>query len=191
VARGTETGVQNISIHRRLVLDKNRTMLLAPGQQHLGLMITAAERRGIGLPFATVIGAEPAYTLASCIDAPEGVDETEIAGAIQGTPVKVVKCETIDVAVPANAEMIIEGVVVPKERTSCGPFGEFPGNYVSMLGTTKSEALVAKVTAITMRKDAIFQAMLTVAPQVHEGKNIAAEAHNVPPELKMAGDRLQ
>jgi len=164
VARDPWTGIQNVSIHRRLVLDKDKTTILAFPPQHLGLMIDAAEKEGHGLPIATVIGAEPAYTLASCVNAPEGIDEAEIAGAIQGAPIEVVKCETIDVTVPAHAEIVIEGVIIPHERVFCGPFGEFPGNYISMLGTLRTQAPVIKVTAITMRKKPIFQAMLTGFP---------------------------
>jgi 2,5-furandicarboxylate decarboxylase 1 len=116
------------------------------------------------LPIATVIGVEPAFTLASCIGAPEGVDETEIAGAIQRTPIEMIKCETIDVTVPANAEIIIEGITVPDERVPCGPFGEFSGNYITLFGALTREVHVIEVTAITMRKDPIFQAMLSGMP---------------------------
>jgi UbiD family decarboxylase len=164
VSKHPRTGIQNVSIHRRLILDKNRTTILAFPPQHLGQMIEAAEKEGYGLPIATVIGVEPAVALASCVRAPEGVDETEIAGAIQGAPVEVVNCETIDVTVPAHAEIVIEGVVLPNERALCGPFGEFPGNYITMTGSLQREAPVIKVTAITMRKKPIFQGMLTGVP---------------------------
>ena len=164
IARHPDTGVQNVSIHRRKFLSSNKTAILASPPQHLGIMIDLAEKRGIGLPIATAIGAEPSLSLASCIGAPEGVDETEIAGAIQGTPIELVKCETIDVAVPANAEIIIEGVILPNERVPCGPIGEFTGNYISLFGSLSKEVYVIEVTAITMRKDPIFQAVLTGMP---------------------------
>ncbi|MEE8471728.1 MAG: UbiD family decarboxylase, partial [Dehalococcoidia bacterium] len=164
IAKDPETGVQNVSIHRRMVLDRGRTSILAQGYQHLGQMIQAAEKKGQGLGIATVLGADPSLVLASQIKAPKGVDEAAIAGAFRGSPLEMVKCETIDVDVPANAEIVIEGVTVPGERVMDGPFGEFPGNYITLMGTTQSETWVIKVTAITMRKDAIFQAMLTGKP---------------------------
>jgi 2,5-furandicarboxylate decarboxylase 1 len=170
MARDPVTGIQNASIHRRRVLGKDKTSVLAAGAQHLGLMIQAAEEKGQGLEIATVIGAHPALTIASQAKAPLGVDEMEIAGALRGVPFEVVRCETIDVQVPADAEMVIEGVTIPGERAVDGPFGEFPGNYISMgdfltaSGRTTFDSPVIKVTAITMRKNAIFQAMLTGMP---------------------------
>ena len=164
LAKHPRTGIQNISIHRRRILSRNRTAILAFPPQHLGIMIDISEKEGKGLPIATAIGAEPSMTLASCIGAPEGVDETEIAGAIQGTPIEMIKCETINVMVPANAEIIIEGMIVPNERVRCGPIGEFTGNYISLFGALAKEVHVIEITAITMRKDPIFQALLTGMP---------------------------
>ena len=169
IARHPVTGKQNASIHRRRILGKDRTCLLAQSP-HLTFMIQAAEERGQGLGVATVIGAHPALTIASQVKAPEGVDEMAIAGAIRGRPFEVVKCETIDVMVPADAEIVIEGVTMPGERAKDGPFGEFPGNYISLSnwaspqGEPVNDSPVVKITAITMRKDAIFQALLTGMP---------------------------
>jgi UbiD family decarboxylase len=163
-ARDPETGIQNVSIHRRMVLGKDKTAILAQGYQHLGRMIQAAEQRGQGLGIATVLGADPSLVLASQVKAPEGVDEAGIAGAFRGAPLEMVRCETIDVEVPANAEVVIEGQIVPGERVMDGPFGEFPGNYITLMGTPNTECYVIKVTAITMRKNPIFQAMLTGMP---------------------------
>lgn len=164
IAKHPDTGIQNASMHRRMVLDKNRTSILAKGHQHLGMMITAAEEKGQGLGIATVLGADPVLAIASQIEAPFGVDETTIAGAFRGEPLEMVKCETIDVEVPANAEIVIEGVTVPKEKVLDGPFGEFPGNYITLVGEPLTETPVIKVTAITMRRNPIFQAMLTGSP---------------------------
>ncbi|MFQ5827022.1 MAG: UbiD family decarboxylase domain-containing protein, partial [Dehalococcoidia bacterium] len=156
--------IQNVSIHRRMILGKDKTAILAQGYQHLGRMILAAEQKGQGLGIATVLGADPSLVLASQIKAPEGVDEAGIAGAFRGAPLEMVRCETIDVEVPANAEIVIEGVTVPGERVMDGPFGEFPGNYITLMGTPQTETWVIKVTAITMRKNPIFQALLTGMP---------------------------
>ena len=164
IAKHPDTGVQNVSIHRRKILDKNRTGLLAGLPGHLYLMAAAAERKTQGLEVATVLGVVPSLVIASQIKAPKGVDECEIAGALQGEPLEVVKCETIDVEVPANAEVVIEGVTIPGERVECGPFGEFPGNYITLGGAPKTSALVVRVTGITMRKAPIFQALLTGMP---------------------------
>lgn len=154
---------QNASMHRSLILGRDRMTLLAITHQHLGAMIMNAEKKGQGLGIATVMGADPEITLASQVKAPWGIEETETACSMRGEPIEMVKCETIDVAVPANAEIVIEGVTLPGERATCGPFAEFPGNYITMVGLG-IETPVIKVTAITMRKDAIFQALLTGMP---------------------------
>ena len=164
VGKNHKTGVQNVSIHRRKILGKNLTSLFTPYPQHLRQLIEDAEKDGVGLPVATVIGTDPAYTIASISQAPEGVDETYIAGAFRGAPIEVVRCETIDVKVPANAEIVIEGVTIPGQRVDCGPFGEFPGNYIALTGGSVTQVNVVKVTAITMRENPIFQAMLTGMP---------------------------
>lgn len=164
IAKHPETGEGNVSIHRRMLLGKDRTALLAQPMQHLGAMIVEAAKKGQPLPVATVMGVDPSLTIASQVKAPAGVDETEIAGAIRGAPLELVRCETIDLEVPANAEVVIEGVVLSGETAMDGPFGEFPGNYVSMTGCIGMESAVVKVTAITMRKDPIFHAMLTGMP---------------------------
>ncbi len=167
IAKHPDTGKQNASIHRRIPLGKDRLSLQAPSPQQLGLMIQAAEEKGQGLGVATVMGAPPELTIASQLNAPMGVDETEIAGALRGEPIEVVKCETIDVEVPASAEIVIEGITIPGERVPDGPFGEVMGTYgVAWSGPEAPSTLqpVMKVTAITMRKDAIFQALLTGMP---------------------------
>lgn len=164
IARHPETGVQNASIHRRLVLGKDRTTLRARQQQHVGQILQAGEERGVSIGVATVLGAPPELTIASQVKAPMGVDETEIAGAFRGEPLEVVRCETIDVEVPASAEVVIEGIALPGERAADGPFGEYPGDYISLAGVVAPKSWVIKVTAITMRKNPIFQACLTGMP---------------------------
>lgn len=171
IARDPITGIQNASIHRRLILGKDKTSLMVGAPtRHLAHMIRAAEKQEQGLGVATVMGAHPALAIANGVSMPMGVDEMEIAGAIRGKPFEVVKCETIDVQVPADAEIVIEGTIVPSERVTDGPYGEFPGNYISLSnfitqsGKPTNDAYVVTVTAITMRKNAIFHALLNGMP---------------------------
>lgn len=170
IAKDPETGIQDTSIVRRKLLSKDRLSLSMALTRGIAMMITAAEQKGQGLGVATVMGVHPALTIASQGKALRGVDEVEIAGALRGEPLEMVKCETIDVEVPADAEVVVETVTVPGERVDDGPFGEYPGNYLTMgdifflTGKPAHPAFVTKVTAITMRKDPIFQAMLTGMP---------------------------
>src|SRR5918995_1510959 len=102
---------------------------------------------------------DPAIVVGSQAKVPFGIDEFHIAGGLRGAPVKLVKCETIDVEVPAFAEVVIEGVTIPGERVADGPYGEYPGCY-----SEAKQAPVLKVTAITMRNNPIWQTALTGMP---------------------------
>ena len=88
-----------------------------------------AEEAGQPLDAAIVIGVDPLTLLASQAIVPIDHDELEIAGALQGRPLPVVKCLTSDIRVPAEAEIVIEGRFLPGVREPEGPFGEFPQYY--------------------------------------------------------------
>src|SRR5438093_13697597 len=120
--------------------------------KHLWEFQRAAEAHGNPLPVAFAIGVHPAIALGCLAIGSIDEDERAIIGGLLGEPLELVKCETSDVLVPAHAEMIIEGEILPHERTAEGPFGEFTGYS---LGERQRE--VVKVRAITHRKAAIFQ----------------------------------
>src|SRR3990172_4839151 len=159
IGKDPESGVRNVSIHRMLVLGKDRLSLWAPADHHLGRMILIAEEKNKGLEVATAVGVEPAIVVASQAKVPYGIDEFHVAGGLRGAAVKLVKCETIDVEVPAFAEVVIQGVTIPGERVADGPYGEYPGCY-----SEAKQAPVLKVTAITMRQNPIYQTALTGMP---------------------------
>jgi UbiD family decarboxylase len=123
--------------------------------QHLGRYHAEAEARGRGLPCAIVVGAPPGLMLSGASKVPYDVDELEVAGAWQGKPLRVVPCKTVPLEVPAEAELVIEGEVVPNVREEEGPFGEFTDGYVPVMRNH-----VFRVTAITRRRDAIYHAIL-------------------------------
>jgi 2,5-furandicarboxylate decarboxylase 1 len=158
-AADPDTGTGNLGIHRMLVLGKKRLTVWAPPDHHLGRMIAKAEERGAGLPIATIIGADPRIAIASQVKAAYGTDEMHIAGGIKGEPIRLVSCKTIPLAVPADAEVVIEGVTVPGERVTDGPFAEYTGCY-----SESKQAPVLEVTAITMRRDPIYHTCLTGFP---------------------------
>lgn len=159
VAKDPVTGKRNVSMHRMLLLGPNKLTVYAPPGRQLGTIISRNEDRGAGTEIATVIGIEPAIVIASQARVPLGVDEFSIAGGLRGAPVELVKCKTIDVEVPATAEIVIEGRTLPGERVPDGPFGEYPGTY-----SWARPAPVVEVTAITMRTNPIYQNVLTGAP---------------------------
>ena len=128
IVRNPKTGKQNVSIHRCQLTGPNRLgVLLLP--RHTHVFFDMAEQSGQPLDAAIVVGVDPLTLLASQAIAPLDFDELEIAGALQGRPLPVVKCVTSEIRVPAEAEVVIEGRFLPKVREMEGPFGEFPQYY--------------------------------------------------------------
>jgi 2,5-furandicarboxylate decarboxylase 1 len=113
----------------------------------------AALARGEALPISVSIGVHPIEILSAAYKAPPGVSELAIAGGLHGAPVPLARCRTIDVPAIADAEIVLEGALLPIGWTEDeGPFGEFAGMY----GDLKHNP-VFKVSAITHRRDAVFQ----------------------------------
>jgi 2,5-furandicarboxylate decarboxylase 1 len=154
IARNPKTGVQNVSIHRCQVSGPDRigVLLLPRHTQHYFRM---AEEAGEALEIALVIGVHPACVLSSQAIAALDQDEMEIAGALLGQPVEMVKCRTNRVRVPALAEIVIEGRILPKVREPEGPFGEFPQYY-----GPRADREVIQVDAITHRTNPIFHTIV-------------------------------
>ncbi len=155
IAPHPETGVYNASWNRCQLVggDKLRVRMMPP--QHLGRYQAEAEAMGRSLPCAIVIGAPPGLMLSAASKVPYEVDELEVSGAWQGKPLRVTRCKTIPVDVPADAEMVIEGEISAGIREEEGPFGEFTDGYVPVMKNH-----VFRVTAITRRRDAIYHAIL-------------------------------
>ena len=154
IARNPATGMQNVSIHRLQLSGPNRLgALLLP--RHTHMFYETAERAGQPLDVAIVIGVDPLTLLSSQAIAPIDFDELTIAGALHGAPLPVVKCVTNEVRVPADAEIVVEGRLLPKVREMEGPFGEFPQYYGE-----PAKRHVIEVTAVTQRKDALFHTIV-------------------------------
>ena len=153
IIKDPDTGIRNMSFHRAQVLGPNTTgFLICPRQAHRIFQMYGA--RGRPMEVAMVVGAHPLIAFAGGFVAPYGVDELTIAGGLLGDAVRMVKCETVDLEVPADAELILEGEIVPGEMTEEGPFGEVTGTYAQE-GSTP----MFRVKAVTHRRDPIFYAM--------------------------------
>ena len=154
IARNPKTGIQNVSINRIQVHGPDRLgILILP--RHLHAFFAAAEAAGQPLEVAIVIGVDPLTALASQAIAPIDTDELEIAGALHGAPLAVVKCTTNNVRVPAGAEIVIEGRILPHVREPEGPFGEFPKYY-----SAREDREVIVIDAVTHRRDPIFHTIV-------------------------------
>ena len=125
--------------------------------------ISLGKLKGSRLEVAVAIGTDPATTFAAIVPAPPEVEEFMIAGFLRGEPVEIVKCETVDLEVPAHAEIIIESYVELGELRAEGPFGDHTGFY-----TLEDEYPVFHVTCITHRKDPIYAATIVGKPPMED-----------------------
>ncbi len=153
VTNNPETGELNVGVYRGLVMGKDRLSMNASTFSDLRRIYKASEESGKELSMAIVLGVEPAVIAAAVSKPPPGMTELAVAGGLNGAPIELVKCETNDLLVPANAEIVIEGKIDFKE-TVWQTLGEYPGLY----GPETDPIL--QVTAITHRKDPLFYSIL-------------------------------
>jgi UbiD family decarboxylase len=156
VTKDHDTGVMNVGIYRGMVASKNEIPILMWKAQHVGQHATSWERAGHNeMPIAVAIGWEPSLGFAGGAPVARGVCEYDVMGAIRGAPVELVNCETVDLQVPATAEIVIEGYVQldPAKFAMEGPFAEFTG----YLAGDRSPKPTIRVTAITHRNDPILR----------------------------------
>ena len=152
MTKDPDTGQRNVSFHRLQIKGPNKSgILLYP--RHTWKNYLKYQARNEPMPVAVFIGHHPLYYAAAATTAAYGVDEFEIAGGFLGEPVRLVKCETVDLEVPADAEIVLEGYIPPHYREEEGPFSEFQDYYVT--GTGKNP--VVEYHHMTRRHDAIFK----------------------------------
>ncbi|MBI2880326.1 MAG: UbiD family decarboxylase [Candidatus Tectomicrobia bacterium] len=159
ISKDPETGGKNASIYRMQLQGKRQLGLYVAEYQDMNRQYAKAEAKGQPLEVAVALGCDPVVMLATQVVAAYGEDELGIAGGLKGKPVDVVKCETVDLEVPATTEIVIEGRVLPARREAEGPFGEYSGYY-----GPAGKRPVVEVTAVTHRKNPIYHAGLTGAP---------------------------
>ena len=142
--------------------------------------VTLGNLKGSRLEVAVAIGTEPATTFAAIVPAPPEVEEFMIAGFLRGKPVEIVKCETVDLEVPASAEIVLEGYVEVGELRNEGPFGDHTGFY-----TMTDEYPVFHLTCITHRKDPIYAATIVGKPPMEDAWMGKAVERIFLPAMKM------
>jgi UbiD family decarboxylase len=156
VTKDPETGVMNVGVYRGMIADKTHIPILMWRAQHIGHHVTAWQNGGASeMPIAVAMGVEPALEFVAGAPVPKGVCEYDVMGSIRGAPVELVKCETVDLYVPATAEIVIEGYlqIDPAKYLPEGPFAEFTG-YIA--GDPAPKPTI-RVTAITHRNDPILR----------------------------------
>lgn len=145
---------RNVAVYRMMYSSRNQTFLRLTPSHHGYEFYKRAELRGEKkFEIAVAIGTDPAIFLASQFYPGVGVDEFGIAGALKKKPVELVRCETVNIEVPASSEIVLEGYMsIPPDLGQEGPYGEFCGYSV---GTVENERLWT-IQCMTMRKDPLY-----------------------------------
>lgn len=163
-SRDPETGRSNCGMYRVQLFGRNEAALRwrpgSGGARHQE--IWAASNKP--MPVAIALGGDPAATYAACAPLPEEADELALAGWLKGRSLTMTPCLTNDLAVPAAAEFVIEGLVEPGANRMEGPFGNHCGGYDPV-----ASAALLRVTAITHRRGPLFPATITGPPPMESG----------------------
>jgi 4-hydroxy-3-polyprenylbenzoate decarboxylase len=163
ITRDPETGMRNIGTYRMQVYDRRTTAM--HWQRHKGgaQHHRVAERLGKRLDVAVALGADPVLTYSATAPMPEGLDELMLTGVIGKRRVELVKCRTIDLEVPANSQIVLEGYVDPGERRREGPFGDHTGLY-----SLADDFPVFHLTCVTMRRNPIYVTTVVGRPPMED-----------------------
>mgnify|MGYP000383293131 CR=1 FL=1 len=181
VTQDPDTGERNVGMYRIQIYDERTTgmhwQLQKVGARHGRRYYETGTR----MPVSIFIGGDPVYTFAATAPLPDGLDELLLAGYLRKKSVELVKCETNDLYVPADADFVIEGYVDPKEPLRLeGPFGDHTGFY-----TLPEPYPVFHVTAITHRRDAVYPATIVGLPPMEDFYMGSASVKLFLPVIKM------
>ncbi len=164
VTQDPDTGERNVGMYRIQIYDERTTgmhwQLQKVGARHGRRYYETGTR----MPVAIFLGGDPAFPFAATAPLPDGLDEFLLAGYLRKKSIELVKCETSDLEVPANADFVIEGYVDPREPLrEEGPFGDHTGYY-----TLPELYPVFHITAITHRRDAVYPATIVGIPPMED-----------------------
>lgn len=173
IVKDPRSGVYNASFQRVLPLGKDRAAIYIGATSDL--MRCYQESGDHPLPIAIAIGLHPAFLLAAAVKFPFHVNELEVAGALRQQPVRMVRAVSVPLEVPASAEIVLEGRVLPKVTAPEGPFGEYTGYYgAGSMAPRPSQ--VIEFTAMTHRRRPIYQALTTGPTLGHESSYLSCLA---------------
>src|ERR1035437_9459709 len=164
VTRDPDTGERNLGMYRIQIYDGKTTGMHWQLQKVASRHGRRYYEKGERMPVAIFIGGDPMFPFAATAPMPDGLDEFLLAGYLRKKSIELIKCETNDLEVPANADFVIEGYIDPTEPLRDeGPFGDHTGYY-----TLPEPYPVFHVTAITHRKDAVYPATIVGIPPMED-----------------------
>jgi 4-hydroxy-3-polyprenylbenzoate decarboxylase len=156
VTKDPETGVRNVGVYRGQIKGPLKTSIMWGSLKHSAIHWEKSNQKGIHLDAAVVLGGPPCITYAAVQPVPFGVDELALAGGLAGSALEIVKCKTVDLEVPADADIVIEGKILSDYLEPDGPFGEAHG-YLDP-GDLNG---VFEVTCITHKKNPVYVSMIS------------------------------
>lgn len=152
ITRDPETRVRNVGIYRMQLLNSRQAALSFSADSDIACHVAKAERRDEPLHMAVVIGAEEVLIMAASAAFQRGADEFWPAGGLKTSPIELAKCQTVDLEVPASAEIIIEGNILPGRRVNEGPFFDYQG-----VPSANPSACVFEATCMKVRNNPVFR----------------------------------
>ncbi len=161
ITRDPRTGVRNLGMYRLQKIDRRSTFVHWQIHKDGRADLLAAE--GGRIPVAVALGLDPVTAYTASAPLPKHVGELVVAGFLKGSPVELVQCKTIDLQVPANAEIVLEGTVAADDVGLEGPFGDHTGYY-----TPPEEFPILRLSAITMRRGAIYPSIVVGVPPAED-----------------------
>jgi len=162
-SRNPVTGKRNCGVYRMQVFDEKTTAMHWQIHKHGASHFRQHLRDGRRMEVAVAIGAEPVTAFAGVLPLPDDLDEMLFAGFLREKPVEMVRCETVDIEVPAEAEIVLEGYVDTDEMRMEGPFGDHTGFY-----TLQEPYPVFHVTCVTHRKKPIYMTTIVGKPPMED-----------------------
>ena len=165
ITRSPRTGRRNVGCYRMQVYDERTTAMHwqvhKGGAEHFRWL--SRQGKGKRMDVAVALGSDPATMLSAILPLPEDLDEFLFAGFLRQEPVELVKCETVDLEVPANAEIVLEGYVDLGDIRTEGPFGDHTGYY-----SLEDQFPAFHLTAITRRRDPIYVSTIVGPPPMED-----------------------
>jgi len=161
ITKDPNSGVRNVGMYRMQVIDGRSTYM--HWQIHKDGRADLLAAKDGRIPVAVAIGLDPITAYSASAPLPHHIDELMLAGFLRGEPVELVRCKTIDLEVPANAEIVLEGHVSKDDVGLEGPFGDHTGYY-----TAAEEFPIFRISAMTMRRDAIYPSIVVGKPPAED-----------------------
>ena len=172
VSKDPETGVRNVGVYRMELLGPRVATVSTSPASHLAIHVAKAERRGQPLEMAVAIGASEAVVMAASAAYPYGLDEYDLAGGLQQESVPLIACRTVNLEIPAESEIVIEGVIKAGIRVQDGPYFDYAGKP-----SVNTQAFLFEATRVRARRDPIFRGASIGAPGAEDHQLLVALAH--------------